>query len=96
MVLSHVTKITPPIDGNHDVCQAGHRAISSRHCLDRDFDHNILPSIAYPDIDNYCVYSQSAYTLNDLKRYKILKHTTSSSVAGCQMFAQEKSTVTLL
>ena len=40
---------------------------------DWNFDPNILPAIAYPDIVNYCVYSQSAYTLNDLKGYKSLE-----------------------
>ena len=40
---------------------------------DWNFDPNSLPAIAYPDIVNYCVYSQSAYTLNDLKGYKSLE-----------------------
>ena len=127
MVLSHVTKIAPPLDRGHVVWQAGHGVHGSRHCLDRDFpraceltistpastskkkvkyaesldsvtssryhdklrlingedpyetpkkdwnfDPNSLPAIAYPDIVNYCVYSQSAYTLNDLKGFKSL------------------------
>ncbi|KAK2153991.1 hypothetical protein NP493_2237g00005 [Ridgeia piscesae] len=40
---------------------------------DWNFVPNTLPAIAYPDIVNYCVYSQSAYTLNDLKGYKSLE-----------------------
>ena len=40
---------------------------------DWNFDPNSLPAIAYPDIVNYCVYSQSAYTLNDLKGYKSIE-----------------------
>ena len=44
---------------------------------DWNFDPNSLPAIAYPDIHidivNYWVYSQSAYTLNDLKGYKSLE-----------------------
>ena len=35
-------------------------------------DPKILPHIEYPDIVNYCVYSKSAYTLDQLKSYKSL------------------------
>ena len=38
---------------------------------DWKFDPNSLPAIAYPDIVNYCVYPQSAYTLNDLNRVQV-------------------------
>ena len=38
---------------------------------DWKFDPNSLPAIAYPDIVSYFVYSQSAYTLNDLNRVKV-------------------------
>ena len=36
----------------------------------KDWKFDPKPAIAYPNIVNYCVYSQSAYTLNDLKGYK--------------------------
>ena len=42
MILSHVTKIAPPLDGSHDVWQAGRSVHGSRHCLDRDFHHALV------------------------------------------------------
>lgn len=38
-----------------------------------DNTHDGLPDITYPDIVNYLVFTQSAYTLDQLKAYKSLE-----------------------
>nr|XP_047140517.1 uncharacterized protein LOC124815766 [Hydra vulgaris] len=39
---------------------------------DMDTNPKSLPSVDYPDIVNYCVYTKSAYTMDELKSYKSL------------------------